>query len=117
MLENGDLNLRISTGEVIALIYESGREIDDDFDGYIDGLHDLLKELATDSSKYRAKREKKQQKSTFRDILKTVEVSNENYEKCFDFIYLSEKCQFEIEVMKEVLEHRYLNASYVTRLY
>ena len=75
LLENGDLSLRLSTGEVIALIYETGREIDGDFDGYIDGLYDLLKELATDSSKYRAKREKKQQKSIFRDILKTVEVS------------------------------------------
>ena len=74
LLENGDLSLRISTGEVIALIYEIGRDIDDTFDGYVDGLYDLLKELATDSSKYRAKREKKQQRSTFRDILKTVEV-------------------------------------------
>ena len=75
LLENGDLSLRLATGEVIALIYETGRQIDDDFDVYVDGLYDLLKELATDSSKYRAKREKKQQRSTFRDILKTVEVS------------------------------------------
>ena len=74
LLENGDLNLRLSTGEVIALIYETGRGIDDGFDGYVDGLHDLLKDLATDSSKFRAKREKKQQKLIFRDILKTVEV-------------------------------------------
>ena len=74
LLENGDLSLRLSTGEVIALIYETGRGIDGDFDGYVDGLHDLLKELATDSSKFRAKREKKQQKLIFRDILKTVEV-------------------------------------------
>jgi len=74
LLENGDLNLRLSTGEVIALIYETGRGIDDGFDGYVDGLHDLLKDLATDSSKFRAKREKKQQKLIFRDILKTVEL-------------------------------------------
>ena len=67
---------------MIALIYETGREIDSDFDGYIDGLYDLLKELATDSSKYRAKREKKQQKSIFRDILKTVEVSD------WEFVFL-----------------------------
>lgn len=76
MLENGNLSLRLSTGEVIALIYEIGRENDESFDGYMDGLYDLLKELATDNSKYRAKREKKQQRSTFRDILKTVEVCN-----------------------------------------
>eukprot|EP00794_Sanderia_malayensis_P018414 gene18414-20268_t len=73
LLESGDLALRIATGEVIALIYELGRDIDENFDFYVDGLYDLLKELATDSSKYRAKREKKQQRSIFRDILKTVE--------------------------------------------
>lgn len=73
-MEKGDLNLRLATGEVIALIYELGREIDDTFDGYVDGLYDLLKELATDSSRYKAKREKRQQRSTFRDILRTVEV-------------------------------------------
>ncbi len=75
LLETGDLSLRIATGEVIALIYELGRDIDENFDGYINGLYDLLKELATDSSRHKAKREKKQQRSTFRDILKTVEVS------------------------------------------
>ena len=74
LLEKGDLSLRLATGEVIALIYELGREIDDTFDGYVDGLYDLLKELATDSSRYKAKREKRQQRSTFRDILRTVEV-------------------------------------------
>lgn len=34
-----------------------------------------LKELATDSSKYRAKKDRKLQRSSFRDILRTVEVS------------------------------------------
>ena len=33
-----------------------------------------LKELATDSSKHRAKKDKKQQRSSFRDIVRTVEV-------------------------------------------
>eukprot|EP00795_Rhopilema_esculentum_P000022 gene22-9620_t len=73
LLENGKLGLRLATGEVIALIYELGRELDETFDMYVDGLYDLLKELATDSSKYKAKREKRQQRSTFRDVLKTVE--------------------------------------------
>ena len=74
LLENGNLGLRLATGEVIALIYELGRELDETFDMYVDGLYDLLKELATDSSRYKAKREKRQQRSTFRDVLKTVEV-------------------------------------------
>ena len=75
MLENDDLNLRIAAGEVIALIYELGRDVDENFDAFVSGLYDLLKELATDSSRYKAKREKKQQRSIFRDILKTVEVT------------------------------------------
>lgn len=73
LLENDDLNLRIAAGEVIALIYELGRDVDENFDAFVSGLYDLLKELATDSSRYKAKREKKQQRSIFRDILKTVE--------------------------------------------
>lgn len=40
-----------------------------------DALCSQLKELATDSNKYRAKKDRRQQRSSFRDILRTVEVS------------------------------------------
>ena len=35
-----------------------------------------LKELATDSNKHRAKKDRKMQRSSFRDIVRTVEVCN-----------------------------------------
>ena len=41
----------------------------------------LLQELAKDSAKYRSKKERKEQKSSFRDILKTIEDDEEFYEK------------------------------------
>lgn len=46
-----------------------------DFEGYdIDGLCDKLRLLATDSQKFRAKKDRRQQRSSFRDILKAIEV-------------------------------------------
>lgn len=38
-----------------------------------DSLIETLKNLANDSAKYRSKKDKKQQRSSFRDILKTIE--------------------------------------------
>ena len=75
LLEKGDLGLRIAAGEVVALLYELGRDIDESFNGDQNGLYNLLKDLATDSSRHRGKREKKQQRSSFRDVLRAVEVS------------------------------------------
>lgn len=40
----------------------------------MDELMSKLKELATDSNKYRAKKDRRQQRSSFRDIMKTIEV-------------------------------------------
>ena len=40
-----------------------------------------FQELAKDSHKYRSKKERKEQKSSFRDILKTIEDDEEFYEK------------------------------------
>lgn len=46
-----------------------------------DVLSNLFQELAKDSAKYRSKKERKEQKSSFRDILKTIEDDEEFYEK------------------------------------
>lgn len=74
LLESGDVELRISAGEAIALMYELARETDEDFEGDdIDVLIETLKQLATDSNKYRAKKDRRQQRSSFRDILRAVE--------------------------------------------
>ena len=40
----------------------------------IDDLCDKLKQLSTESHKYRAKRDRRHQKSSFRDILRAVQV-------------------------------------------
>ena len=97
LLDSTDVDLRIGAGEAIALIYEGARQFDEDF-GFdvssgdeevdaenerptvarqteeMDELCDKLRQLATDSHKYRAKKDRKQQRSSFRDILHAIEV-------------------------------------------
>lgn len=76
MLESSHLDVRMAAGETIALILESGREHDENFlDEYLVGIIDATKLLATDSNKFRAKRDRKTQKATFRDVLRYLEVS------------------------------------------
>lgn len=69
-----DVNLKVAAGEVLALMYELGRDIDEDFVGEENGLCDLLKELATDGNKHKAKKDRRVQRASFRDILRAVEV-------------------------------------------
>lgn len=74
MLQSQHLDVRMAAGEVIALLLESGRGHDEDFlEEYIPELIEMTKLLATDSQKFRAKRERKQQRATFRDVLHYVE--------------------------------------------
>lgn len=66
----------MAAGEALALIYEIGREENEDFEeDFAVDLIETLKQLATDSHKYRAKKDRKQQRATFRDILQFIEVS------------------------------------------
>lgn len=60
----------------MAVIFELGRDFSADYeqDWALD-LIEILKELATDSNKYRAKKDRKQQRANFRDILRYIEVS------------------------------------------
>ncbi|XP_013410222.1 interferon-related developmental regulator 1 [Lingula anatina] len=68
------VDLRIAAGEALALLYELARQDDEEFEGDdMDSLCAMLKGLATDSQKFRAKKDRKQQRSSFRDILRTVE--------------------------------------------
>ncbi|KAK6176757.1 hypothetical protein SNE40_014996 [Patella caerulea] len=74
LLYSKDLDVKISAGETIAMMYELARETNEDFEGDdIDNLCDLLKNLATDCQKSQARKERKQQRSSFRDILRTIE--------------------------------------------
>lgn len=74
LLESPHLDVRLSAGEALAVIFELGRDFSDDYeqDWALD-LVDILKDLATDSNKYRAKKDRKQQRANFRDILRYIE--------------------------------------------
>jgi len=74
LLSSGDVEVRITAGEAIALVLEFAYDYDEDFEP--ENLTELiatLKQLATDSTKSRSKKDRKEQRSSFRDILRTVE--------------------------------------------
>lgn len=74
MLESQDVELRIVAGETIALFYELGREEDEEFQSAsMVNLCETIKRLSVESHKYVAKKDRRQQKSSFRDILRAVE--------------------------------------------
>lgn len=75
LLESNHLQIRTTTGELIALLLEIGRTHDKEF--IADHLPKLIKgtkSLVTDANKYRAKRELKTQRASFRDIVQYLEV-------------------------------------------
>lgn len=75
LLQSPHLDVRMSAGEAFALIFELGREFNENFaEGFTPELVESLRQLATDSHKYRAKKDRKQQRATFRDILHYIEV-------------------------------------------
>ncbi|XP_037958252.1 interferon-related developmental regulator 2 [Teleopsis dalmanni] len=74
LLQSPHLDVRVAAGETLALILECGRSHDEDFlEEYLGDLIDTVKQLATDSHKYRAKRDRKAQRATFRDVLHYLE--------------------------------------------
>ncbi|XP_055616577.1 interferon-related developmental regulator 2 [Toxorhynchites rutilus septentrionalis] len=74
MLQSPHLDVRMAAGETIALILESGRSHDDGFlDEELSDLIEATKKLATDAHKYRAKRDRKVQRATFRDVHRYLE--------------------------------------------
>lgn len=69
------MEVRLSAGEAIVMVFELGREYYNDFaEDFVPDLVETLRQLATDSHKYRAKKDRKQQRATFRDILHYMEV-------------------------------------------
>ncbi|KAB1275911.1 Interferon-related developmental regulator 1 [Camelus dromedarius] len=75
LLSSDDVNMRIAAGESLALLFELARGIESDF-FYEDmeSLTQMLRALATDGNKHRAKVDKRKQRSVFRDILRAVEI-------------------------------------------
>ncbi|GFO28846.1 interferon-related developmental regulator 1-like [Plakobranchus ocellatus] len=74
LLRSSDVDLRMTAGEAVALLYELARENDEDFEDEENevALCELLKQLATDSVKHRAKKDRRQQRSCFRDVQRFV---------------------------------------------
>lgn len=74
LLDSSSLEVRMAAGECICLAYELGRDYDSDFEmDNLDSLCETLKQLANDSHKYRAKKDRKTQRSSFREILHFIE--------------------------------------------
>ncbi|XP_066500936.1 interferon-related developmental regulator 2 isoform X2 [Hoplias malabaricus] len=108
-LDSNDVNFRIAVGETIALLYELGRDIDQEFEYEdCDALCESLKGLATDSNKYRAKNDRRKQRSIFREVLHYIENEEFSEEKVrfgIEVIYIDGWVRRRIyEVFKEVLE-------------
>ncbi|XP_069792629.1 interferon-related developmental regulator 1-like isoform X2 [Narcine bancroftii] len=74
LLCSDNVSLRIAAGEVIALLFELARKSDQDYFYEDTGqLCEKLKALATDCNKYRAKVDRRKQRSIFRDVLHSIE--------------------------------------------
>ncbi|XP_046613305.1 interferon-related developmental regulator 2 [Neodiprion virginianus] len=73
LLESSHLELRLAAGDALAVIFELGRDYSEENEIFwaID-LIAILKDLATDSNRHRAKKDRKQQKASFRDILRYI---------------------------------------------
>lgn len=82
LLMSNDVDLRISAGEAIALVLEFAYDHDEEFEPEgLDSLISIIKQLATDSNKSRSKKDRKEQRLNFRDILKGVEDGDPPAEK------------------------------------
>ncbi|XP_031326255.1 interferon-related developmental regulator 2 isoform X3 [Camelus dromedarius] len=73
LLSSESVNLRIAAGETIALLFELTRDLEDFIYQDMEALCSALRTLATDSNKYRAKADRRRQRSTFRAVLRFVE--------------------------------------------
>lgn len=73
-LDSPNLVMRVAAGECIALLMEKYYELDDDYQlDQLNSICDKLQKLATDSQKSRSKKVLREQRSNFRQILRTVE--------------------------------------------
>lgn len=81
LLGSADVDMRITAGEAVALAYELARKHDDDYSWKREEeLSTALNDLATDSQKFRAKKDRKQQRASFRDVIRTVDEDESPYE-------------------------------------
>lgn len=85
LLDSNSVDVRMAAGEVIAVVLEQLKEFESVDEWEPDEeLVSKLKELATDSHKFRAKKDRKTQRSVFRDIIRYMEVSLCNLNILYD---------------------------------
>ncbi|XP_037242996.1 interferon-related developmental regulator 2 isoform X3 [Falco biarmicus] len=85
LLSSSSVALRILAGETIALVFELAQDVEEDLcHRDTEFLRAQLKVLATESNKYRAKTDRRKQRSIFRDILRFIE-SGEYQEETIRF--------------------------------
>ena len=77
-MEDGANSARLAIGQAIALLFELAREVDSDL---LDGAdsnetYSLVEQLATESNRYTARKERNQIRAHFRDVLQTLNVSH-----------------------------------------
>nr|XP_025966389.1 interferon-related developmental regulator 2 isoform X2 [Dromaius novaehollandiae] len=85
LLSSNSIALRIVAGETIALVFELAQDVEEDLCHQdTEFLRAQLKVLATESNKYRAKTDRRKQRSIFRDILRFIE-SGEYQEETIRF--------------------------------
>lgn len=93
LLQSPHVEVRMACGELIAVILECGRLFDEDFmDAYLSDLIEITTDLAKDSQKFRAKKERKAQRASFRDVLRYLEVSAFIYSILFVFVFCVYVC-------------------------
>ncbi|XP_030812611.1 interferon-related developmental regulator 2 [Camarhynchus parvulus] len=108
LLTSSSVALRILAGETIALLFELAQDLEEDLCHQdTEFLCTQLKVLATESSKYRAKTDRRRQRSIFRDILRFIETGEYQEETVrfgLECMYLDSWArQRTYQVFKEVL--------------
>lgn len=76
LLESSNLDVCLGTGEIIAVMLEQTRRLsdyDEDWEPSVE-LVDRLKTLTTGALKHRTKKDRRTQRSAFRDIIRYIEV-------------------------------------------
>lgn len=74
LLDSQHLDVKLSAGETLAVMYEIIKAHNEDITAEdFDDLCDKLRELVTDTQKFRGKKDLRQQRSNFREILATIE--------------------------------------------
>ena len=71
------MSVRLAVGQAIALLFELIREADETLLDVKESetTYDVVQQLATESDRHTARKDRNQQRSCFKDVLQTLDVS------------------------------------------